>query len=70
MIKQIQDIIRIAKNRLGFKTYFVPVSEYLDAAVPEEYTNAAKRRRGFTMVHQPTQYPNSWYNECKYGCCD
>ena len=69
MLKHIQDIIRIAKSRLGLKTYFVPVSEYLDAAIPEEYTNAAKIRRGFTMVHRPTQNTNSWYNECKSGCC-
>ena len=50
----IKNTIRRIKRRLGIHTYFAPLSYYLDDAVPEEYTNAARERRGYTMSGEPT----------------
>ena len=50
----IKNTIRRIKRSLGIHTYFAPLSYYLDDAVPEEYTNASRERRGYTMSGEPT----------------
>ena len=55
------NLIRRIKRSLGIHTYFTPVSLYLDAAVPEEYTNVSRERRGYTMRHEPCA---CWSTRC------
>jgi len=49
-------IIRKARRFIGLPVRFSPLSEYLDSAVPAEYTNEARVARGYVMSHAPTLF--------------